>query len=287
MAPGFRVSPRAAVRRAVPGTGAAPGSATSAGGMGGEAAFASFRAGAGAGAGGSVGGCPLLGAFLALGTSLCLGRAGSPGAAAGCGVGRDPGFPPASGQRLSSERCRCCGDAARPALLASSPRPGRDGRVECSCQTKLHLPALLPVLRRPNLKPGLPRAVRSALLKRVCLRLPGVDGSVPGPSQSPHLLGLRGLGLFLGTESQIRVVKRLMCVRCSALSLTCWQHRMLRWDTCCGTAAMLHSPARLGRPEARVPGWSLSMALAEFLTCLRPIRYALYKMCRRITAWFD
>jgi len=38
-----------------------------------------------------------------LGTPLCLGHAGSPGAAAaGCGVGQDPGFPPAFGQCLRS-----------------------------------------------------------------------------------------------------------------------------------------------------------------------------------------
>ena len=48
-----------------------------------------------------------------LGTSLCLGRAGSPTAAAGCGVGQDPGFPSAFGQCLRSEGCCCSGDAAR------------------------------------------------------------------------------------------------------------------------------------------------------------------------------
>ena len=48
-----------------------------------------------------------------LGTSLCLGRAGSPTAAAGCGVGQDPGFPSAFGQCFRSEGCCCSGDAAR------------------------------------------------------------------------------------------------------------------------------------------------------------------------------
>ena len=117
--------------------------------------------------------------------------------------------------------------------------------------------------------------------------LPRVECPEPGLSQSPHLLGLHGLALFLGTKSTIRAVKRLMCVLlCPFSDLLAAPSAPVGYAVWQGSSA---APSYLFTASRSSGPWPVT----PHGTCRVPnlsqtnLLYALYKMRHRITAWFD